>query len=308
MFENYWISRRIMMNMCMVIGAFVMAIAFIFIVFPQGNVLGFDLLLRKLQNRFYDIPIFYNLLTTGYLLLAFVGAPLVVAAIFVIARMRHGLFLAIIASGLLTTASGLCCYAFSEYAFSWILLGISIILLVISYLTSIFYRNYIFYFNEDDYRNIGRKGNELVVYFTRTKYIKKYAYSLANSLGADVLEINTETNYLSNIGYFRVINDSFRQRLVKLTNKPIDINIYDKVHLVTKVFGGKISSPMMSFAFLYSGKIKNVEYHYFRFFNFLQNHYDKLAYDLDSALKIKRDKAYSIVSKYGQVVKHKIVK
>ena len=63
---------------------------------------------------------------------------------------------------------------------------------IIGLITVIFYTQLEFIFNVNDYKNINKNKDILVVYFSRMGYTKKIAYEKANELGANIIELKTK--------------------------------------------------------------------------------------------------------------------
>lgn len=234
-----------------------MAISFLFLVEPNGQVTGFNIMLEKLQKIFNYAPIFDNLLFTAGMLLIFIGVPLIMSALFLIARMYCGIIFAIISGVILIVGNVfvLAIYGTDFILFVGLILGL--VLLACSVLTFLFYYKYVFYFNEADYNRLGYNPRELVVYYSRTTYIKKYAYELANSLEADIIALSPYDDFKGNKGFFRYVKALFLHRPEPIYE--IEIGQYENIHCVFESFMSYTSPPMMSFFEAYGHKIKTPE-------------------------------------------------
>lgn len=89
----------------------------------------------------------------------------------------------------------------------WILIQFIIfprnVLFITGFMTYVFYiQEREFVFDESCYKNIGTEWEVLVVYFSRMVYTKKIAYSEADKVGGDILEIKTNERISGTLGFW----------------------------------------------------------------------------------------------------------
>lgn len=74
---------------------------------------------------------------------------------------------------------------------------------ITGFMTYVFYiQEREFVFDESCYKNVGTEGEVLVVYFSIMGYTKKIAYSEADKVGGDILEIKTNERISGTLGFW----------------------------------------------------------------------------------------------------------
>ena len=69
-------------------------------------------------------------------------------------------------------------------------------------MTYVFYTQEQFKFDQNEYKNIGKNKDVLVVYFSRMGYTKKVAYEEAEKQKADILELKTKEKTENTSGFW----------------------------------------------------------------------------------------------------------
>lgn len=162
-----------------------------------------------------------------------------------------------------------------------------------------------FVFEELSYQNINTNHNELVVYFSRKNYTKKVAFEIANSTGADLLELKVEKNTSGISGFITCFFYGLFQKSMPTFAFEEDLERYEKVTVCTPIWVLGMSAPIRHFIRKASGKLKNVEY---VFTHFMDNDFAKVADEMDYILNVQRKSLRTICMKKGIVKKDEVIK
>ena len=303
MYKNYRFTRRFLLSMALIIGMLFLALAFIFIIEPPSSVLNFSWLLERLRETYVNFTkygLFRSLFFTGVITSVFLGAPHIFSGLLLVARMKAGIFLAMVASVLLITFSGISMITFSDMAITWIVLFTGILELVISYACYVTYYKYNFYFNELDYIDINKNNKEmLVVFYSRDLYIKKYAYEYANKNKCSIYEIKPQEDLSTNRGYLKLVYSTLFSKEILVEEPEIDLSQYKKIYLITGVIMRTIAAPVLDFCKKNSGKINSVEYNFVHYTPFIHKYSIE---KLDEILNLKHKSAKATCMHYGKVL------
>ena len=303
MYKNYRFSRRLLLTLALIIGMGYLGLAFIFIIEPPSAYINFNWLLNGLREKLIDFTnhgLFRTLFFTGIMTTVLLGAPHVFSGLLLVARMKIGIFLAMIASIILIIISFISVVLFYDKAISWIMLFAGFIELLVSYTCYVSYYKYTFYFNELDYPEINKNNKELlVVFYSRDLYIKKFAYDYANKHKCNIYEIKTKEDFSSNLGLFKLMHKTLSAKKAEVEEVEIDLLEYKKVYLITGVIFRSIAAPVIDFCEKSSGKINIVEYNFVHYTPFIHKYsIDKL----DKILNIKHQRAKATCMHFGKVI------
>ena len=188
--KNYQHFRWLLLPITFSIGIIFLSLAFIFIIEPTGTIINFNWLLTRLQVSSGHNNLFRSLFFTGIMIMTLIGMPQIFSGLLLVARMKIGLYTSVVSSIIFAIVSFISLFSFYDIFLSWTAVLISFAEVAISWLCYVFYRQYVFYFEELDYLDINQKNKELlIVYYSRDEYIKKYAYELANKKQCSLYEI-----------------------------------------------------------------------------------------------------------------------
>lgn len=303
MLKNYRLSRRILLNLSLVIGVCFLALSFIFILEPPESIIDFSWLLDKLREtfeKFNAYGLFRTLFFTGIVIVVTVGAPHIFGGLLLVARIKNGIFITMIGSIFLIFFSFISLFLFYDTFFPWFTLFIGLSEFVASWVCYVSYEKYVFYFNELDYNEINYNNKELlIVYYSRDLYIKKYAHELANKYKCGLYEIKTKEDYSSNKGLYKLLYETIFAKKVEVEDIDIDLSLYQRVYLITGVVVRSIAAPALDFCSKSSGKIKSVEYDFI--------HYTPVVHKysvnkLNSILNLKHISAKATCMHFGRVI------
>ena len=255
--KNYRLSRHLLLYISLIIGLAFLGIAFIFIIEAPAANSSFNDLLIRLRESYEDLTN-HGLLRTvfplGIFIALAIGAPHIFGGLLLVARMKFGIFLLMIASIILIVLSSVAAVKLYDTYIVWINLSLGIIELIVSYICYVSYYKYCFYFNELDYTDINRNNKELlVVFYSRDRYIKKYAYEYADRHKCNIYEIRTKEDFHTNKGLLKLFYRTLFNKETEVEEVEIDLTQYKKVYLITGVIINNIASPVIDFCKKSSG-------------------------------------------------------
>ena len=131
--------------------------------------------------------------------------------------------------------------------------------LVCGYVALVSFNQATFKFNEEDYQNINKASDTLVVYFSRMKFTKKIAYEAADREGAYIQELKTKERTEGTLGFWWCGRFGMHKWPMKTSPLDVDINKYKKIILVTPIWVFKMSAPMRDFVSKNQDVLKNKE-------------------------------------------------
>lgn len=169
---------------------------------------------------------------------------------------------------------------------------------ITGYITYVFYTQNEFKFDIDNYKNIDKKSDTLVIYFSRMNYTKYVAYTIANKMHADIYEIKSKEKVGGTIGFWWCGRFGMLKKSMDIEDVDINLEKVKKIIICSPIWVFDVCAPIRKFISLYSGKIKNIEYvlvHYTR------GQYVGVANYMDSVLKIKRSKLTNVRMRLGKV-------
>lgn len=99
----------------------------------------------------------------------------------------------------------------------------------------------------------------LVVYYSRTGTTHRVAQALAESLGADLDEIQEHSSRIGVGGYARSMLEAITKGIPSIQTQH-DPRDYDQIVIGTPVWAGTMASPVRSYLFLHHGRLPRVAF------------------------------------------------
>lgn len=291
-------TRKVLIFWCLFIGIGAVAGAIGMLSDPTGKAMGMDAMLPYFQVLSFAEILFQNFMFSGISLLIVNGITNIVASVLLIRKKKLGIILGGIWGVTLMLWIIIQFVIFPVNFMSTIYFIFGFLQAITGYMCYVFYTQETFKIDEKEYSNIGTNPKEIVVYFSRMGYTKKIALEIANKFGADILEIKATERTDGTTGFWwcgRYGMHGWSMPIEKIQN---DLTKYDKVTICTPIWVFGISAPIKEFCKEYSGKLKNVDY---TFIHFMKAKFTILADEMDSILKIKRNKLTTICSRFGKI-------
>ena len=197
---RYKITKKILIFLCLFVAIGAVYGSVCMFIDPTGKLLGMENLLPYFNVLPLSKILFQDYIFPGISLLIVNGLTNFVATYFLIRDKKVGTVLGATFGITLMLWIVIQFAILPKNAMSIIFFIVGFIQFIIGYMTYVFYMQEHFIFNVNDYKNIGKNENTLVVYFSRMGYTKKVAYEEANKIGADIYEIKTKRSEERRVG------------------------------------------------------------------------------------------------------------
>ena len=290
--------KRILEFWCLFIGIGAIYGAINMFVDPTGKSLGMDGMLRYFGVLPFSNVLFQNYTFSGISLLIINGITNLIAYILLLKNKKLGIVLGMVFGITLMLWITIQFIIFPKNILSTMFFIFGLLQFITGYITYVFYTQNEFKFDIDNYKNIDKKSDTLVIYFSRMNYTKYVAYTIANKMHADVYEIKSKEKVGGTIGFWWCGRFGMLKKSMDIEDVDINLEKVKKIIICSPIWVYDVCAPIKKFISLYSGKIKNIEYvlvHYTR------GQYVGVANYMDSVLKIKRSKLTNVRMRLGKV-------
>lgn len=298
-------SKKILIFICLFVGVGALIGSTGMLMDPTGKLIKMNEMLPYFKVLPFSNILFTNYIFSGISLLIVNGLTNLTAAYYLINNKKIGIILGTIFGITLMLWITIQFIIFPTNIMSTTFFIIGLLQTIIGYMTYVFYTQENFKINENNYKNIGKNKETLVVYFSRMGYTKQIALETANEQKADILELKTTEKTENTKGFWWCGRYGMHKWNMKL--KPINKNLkeYKKIIIVSPIWVFSICSPIRTFCTEYKNYIKNPEY---IFTHFMKSNFKNVANELDKILNKKRTKLTSICIRMGKIKYQKIIK
>ena len=289
--------KKILEFWCLFIGIGAIYGAINMLVDPTGKSLGMDGMLKYFSVLPFSDVLFQDYTFSGISLLIVNGITNISAYILLLKNKKLGVVLGMTFGITLMLWITIQFIIFPMNILSTMFFIFGLLQFITGYITYVFYTQNEFKFDIDDYKNIDKKSDTLVVYFSRRNYTKYVAYTVANKMHANIYEIKSKEKVDGTIGFWWCGRFGLLKKSMDIEDVDVDIEKYKKIIICSPIWVFDVCAPIRKFISLYSGKIKNVEYvlvHYTR------GQYISVANYMDDVLKIKRSKLTNVRMRLGK--------
>lgn len=290
--------KKILEFWCLFIGIGAIYGAINMLVDPTGKSLGMDGMLKYFSVLPFSDVLFQDYTFSGISLLIVNGITNISAYILLLKNKKIGVILGMTFGITLMLWITIQFIIFPKNILSTTFFIFGLLQFITGYITYVFYTQNEFKFNIDSYKNIDKKSDTLVVYFSRMNYTKYVAYTVANKMHADIYEIKSKEKVDGTIGFWWCGRFGMLKKSMDIEDVDVNLEKYKKIIICSPIWVFDVCAPIRKFISLYSGKIKNVEYvliHYTR------GKYIGVANYMDRVLKIKRSKLTNVRMRLGKV-------
>ena len=296
--KRYQISRKLLIFWTLFIGIGAVLGATMMLIDPSGKIMGMDAMLPYFQVLPFADKLFQNLIFSGIMLLIVNGITNVLAFILLALKKKSGIILGTIfgITLMLWIIIQFVIFPFNFMSTAFFIFGF--LQFVTGYTCFVGYKQSQFSFKELDYQNIGKDNTKLVVFFSRTGYTKKLAYEVANTTGAEILEIKTTEKIQGNLGFWWCGRFGMHKWGMNLEEIDVDFSKYKEITLCSPTWVFSLCSPMREFCKKYSGKLQNVNYYITHFMN---AKFGKVALEMDTLLQTQHKNFKSFRCHYGNL-------
>ena len=297
---RYKTTKKFLIFWCLFIGIGAIYGSISMFIDPTGKLLKMDNLLPYFQVLPFSNILFQNYIFPGISLLIVNGISNIIAVILLIKNKKLGTKLGTVFGFTLMLWIIIQFVIFPPNALSTTFFILGIIQLITGYMTYVFYNQEHFKFDANEYKNIGKNKEILVVYFSRMGYTKKIAYEEANKTGADIHEIKSTEMTENTLGFWWCGRYGMHKWNMPIEEIDTDIKSYKKIIVVSPIWVFSVSAPIRSFCYKYSKEINSVEY---IFTHFMNVSFENVADEVDKILNQKREKFTSICVRLGKKIR-----
>ncbi len=296
--------KKVLIFWCLFIGLGAVWGSACMLIDPTGKLLQMDAMLPYFQVLPFSDVLFQDYTFSGIALLIVNGISNLIAAYLLIRNKKMGIILGTIFGFtlMLWIIIQFIIFPMNIMSTSYFIFGL--MQLIAGYITYVFYTQENFKLKLNDYKNVGKNKETVVVYFSRMGYTKKIAYEEADKLGAEIIELKAKEKTENTSGFWWCGRYGMHKWGMPIEDVNIDLKSYNKVIIVSPIWVFNISAPIREFCYKYSKDINNVEYIITHFMN---TNFENAADELDKILNKKRKKFTSVCIRFGKVKKYKIL-
>lgn len=296
--KRYKLSRIILIFLSFFIGVGALIGSLAMFVDPTGKLLSMDVILPYFKVLPFADMLFSNYIFSGMMLLIINGITNFVAAGLLLAKKKSGIITSMIFGITLMLWIVIQFIILPANFMSITFFIVGFLQFLIGYICYVGYQQSQFKFNLNDYTNIGTDNTKLIVFFSRMGYTKKLAYTIANSQGAEILEIKTTEKIDGNLGFWWCGRFGMHKWGMPIENVNIDFSKYQEITICSPTWVFSVCSPIREFCKLNKGKLKNVNYCITHFMN---RKFNKIATELDSLLGTQHKSFNSYQCRFGKL-------
>ncbi len=290
-------SKKLILFFTIFIGLGAIFGSTMFLLDPKNGLsMGFVLPIMQKKMPFGEV-FFQNLIFPGIMLLIVNGISNITAFILILKNKKIGYILGFVFGITLMLWIIIQFYLFypEVYFIDILYFGFGLIQFCCGYVA---YKQFIFHFDENDYKLTKENKKSIVIYFSRTGYTKKLAYEMAESLNSDIIEIETLENIKGFFGFMWCGRFNLRIYPMKIKDINVDISLYDDVYLLTPIWILRMSAPIRMFVNENIDKLNRVHYYTVKF----RKGKNKYAYDEAKLMfKDKMVEYHEYSSHFGEI-------
>lgn len=297
---RYKITKNFLMFWCLFVAIGAIYGSICMFIDSTGKILSMEGLLPYFNVLPFSNILFQNYIFPGISLLIINGLTNLVAIYFLIKDKKIGTILGATFGVTLMLWIIIQFIILPKNAMSIIFFIVGFIQLITGYMACVFYMQEHFIFDINDYKNIGKNKDTIVIYFSRMGYTRKVAYEEANKLGADIYEIKTLEKTSGTLGFWWSGRYGMHRWNMKIKDINIDLKKYSNIIIVSPIWVFSISAPIRDFCYKYKNDINNVQY---IFTHFMNTTFENTANEVDKILNKKRTHFKSICIRFGETRK-----
>lgn len=290
------IARRVLIFWTLFIGLGAVAGAVMMLADPSGRATGMDAMLPYFQVLPFSEMLFRDFLFPGIALLIVNGLTNLTAAGLLLAGKQAGVVWGGIFGVTLMLWIGIQFYIFPFNFMSTAYFVFGACQAVTGYAAWVFGKQETFTFSAADYPAVGTDPRRLVVYYSRTGYVKKLAYEEAGRTGAAVYEIRATERTAGFPGFLWCGRWGMHRWGMPIEPVTLDLTAYDHVTLYSPIWVFSLSAPVRTFCREAAGKIREADY---RLVHFTNGQYRKVAREMDALLGIRHTALCNVRCRMG---------
>lgn len=296
--KRYVLSRRFLIFWTLFIGTGAVLGATAMLIDTSGRFMGMDAMLPYFQVLPFAETLFQDFLFSGIALLAVNGLTNLTSATLLFMKKKSGIILGTIFGVTLMAWIVIQFVIFPPNFMSTIYFIFGFLQFLTGCLCLAGYEQSRFVFRKEDYKNVGKNGNRLVIFFSRCGYTEKLAYEIANESGAEIARIIPKEKIDGDAGFWWCGRFGLKNIGMGILPLDIDFKKYEQVTLCFPVWVFNACAPVKEFCIRNEGKIPNVDY---AITHFMDCKFTKIADDVDELLSTKRNGFRSFRCRFGKL-------
>lgn len=271
---------------------------------PDGSILKMENMLPYFRVLPLAKYLYQDYIFPGIALLLINGIPNLVASYLIIRKNKKGIILGGILGVVLMLWITIQFVIFPSNILSQSFFIFGLIQAVTGLMAYIFSCQESMIVSIKDYGGIGKKGKDLVVYFSRLGYTKQVAYEEASKIGADVLEIKARERTDGTLGFWWCGRFGMHNWPMPIEKTKVNIEDYSSITVCSPVWFFGPSAPIREFLIENKGKIKRLRIiiTHFQFYP-MKSVIDKM----EEIAGIKAEEKRSIGARLGRIREEYII-
>lgn len=298
---RYKITVKFLMFWCLFIGIGAVYGSVCMFIDPSGALLGMNDLLKYFSVLPFSDVLFNDYIFSGICLLIVNGLSNLSSFYLLIRGKKLGIKLGTLFGFTLMLWILIQFIIFPRNVLSISFFIFGFIQFITGFMTYVFYmQEREFVFDESCYKNVGTEGEVLVVYFSRMGYTKKIAYSEADKVGGDILEIKTKERISGTLGFWWCGRFGMLRRGMPICDLGVSLKLYKRVVIVSPVWVFSLCAPIREFCYKYSDDINSYD---LVLTHFMKSKFLGIYKEVCKILKSRGFKFTSICVRFGKIKK-----
>lgn len=258
--KRYDLFRKLLIFWTLFIGLGAAAGGTVMLLDPTGKAMGMDAMLPYFKVLPLADILYQDFVFPGIALLIVNGITNLTAVALLIRRRKSGIISGMIFGFTLMLWICIQFYMFEPNFMSTIYFVFGLLQAMTGYICLVFYQQVQFVFDESAYQKIGTNPKWLVVYFSRTGYVKKIAYEKANAIGADILELKTDERVYGTLGFLWCGRFAMHRWGMNILPIDLDISKYEHVTVCTPIWDFAVCAPIRTFLTENKDRLNHVDF------------------------------------------------
>lgn len=257
--SRYNRAKKILMFWTLFIGLGALWGASCMFISPDGSLLKMESLLPYFQVLPLSWLLYQNYIFPGIALMLINGIPNLCAfALLLLKKHKKGVILGTIQGIVLMLWITIQFVIFPSNILSQSYFVFGLLQAVTGYISYVFLSQESMKVNISDYPGIGRKGKDLVVFFSRLGYTKRIAFEEASIRGAGILEIKAKERTEGTIGFWWCGRYGMHSWPMEIEYVEKKVENYESVIICSPVWVFGVSGPIREYLRENRGKFKRL--------------------------------------------------
>ena len=291
--------RAILLFWTLFIGIGALAGSLSMLIEPDGSILHMESLLPYFSVLPLSRYLFQDYTFPGIALLLVNCVPNLVASHLILRKKESGIVLGVIQGIVLMLwiTIQFVIFPFNFLSTSYFIFGI--LQAISGFMAYVFNAQEKMVVKKEDYRGIGSRGKDLVVFYSRLGYTRRIAYEIASETGGVVEELKAKERTEGTLGFWWCGRFGMHSMAMEIENPLYDPSQFESVIICTPIWVFGPSGPAIRYLEMERGKIDKL--------HLVMNHFNtsfymKAARLLEKKAGMKAESIRSFVSRIGRTI------